>query len=233
MRRPHVSRTEGPSGLAFAAFMRRHAPLVPLAGGAGIHLHQATNLDAAWLALRRRWPASAGAPPYWAIAWPGARALASHLLDHPAAVRGLRVLEVGCGGALGAIAALRAGAREVTALDIDPLACRAAMANALANEVDLEVRRCDVLEQPADPAWDVVLAGDLWYERFLAQRATTCLHDCAARGMCVLIGDVGRAYLPRGSMKTLQLIEIADSHGTERAGRLHALVAALMPAMRV
>lgn len=179
--------------------------------------------------MRLLWPPTAGPPPYWAIAWPGARALACYLLNQPAAVRGLRVLEVGCGGALVAIAAARAGACKVLALDVDPLACRAAAANAAANGLNLEVRTADALAQPADATWDVVLAADLWYERFLARRATTWLQECADRGARVLIGDVGRAYLPRGGLQVLRRIELTDFHGTERDGRLEAFVAALVP----
>lgn len=228
-----VSRIEQPSERAFAAFLRRHAPLGLVAGSGGLRAHQAVNLEAAWAALRRHWPAAAGPPPYWALAWPGARALSSYLLGQPAEVRGRRVLELGCGGALAAIAAARAGAREVLALDLDPLACRAAAANAAANGLQIEVRACDALAQPADPGWEVVLAADLWYERFLAPRATAWLREAAARGARVLIGDVGRAYSPRAGVQLLQRVELTDQHGTERGNRLHALVSALGPSMRV
>lgn len=204
-----------------------------MAGCAGIRLHQAAGLDAAWAALRQHWPAAAGPPPYWAIAWPGARALARYLTDRPEVVRGRRVLELGCGGALAALAAARAGASRVLALDIDPLAGRVAAANAAANDLPFETRVCDALAQPAEPVWDVVLAADLWYERFLAPRATAWLQGCAARGARVLIGDVGRAFSPRRGLELLQCVELTDSHGTERGERLLARVSALGPGVRV
>lgn len=210
-----------------------HAPLASPAGVAGILVHQACTVEAAWEALRERWPDAAGPPPYWAVAWPGARALAAHILERPCAVAGLRVLEVGCGGALASIAALRSGAREVVAIDVDPLACRAALANAAANGVALEARTGDAWSVPTQGAWDVVLAADLWYERFGAGRATAWLRECAARGARVLIADVGRAYAPRAGLEWLQHVEVADPHGTERGSRVQAWVAALLPTVRV
>lgn len=210
-------------------FLRRHAPRGPVSGVAGMDLHQAIDLDAMWVALRARWPTAAGPPPYWAIAWPGSRALACHLLHRPMTVRGLRVLEVGCGGALAAIAASRAGAREVRAVDLDPLACRVASVNAAANGVDLQAVPGDAWAAPADPAWDVVLAADLWYEPFLARRATAWLRDCAAGGVRVLIADIGRAHAPRGGLRLLERVELDDTHGTERGARVVASVAQIEP----
>lgn len=222
-----------PTDAAFAAFLRRHAPLGPVAECPGIRLHQAADLEAVWAALRRCCPGAAGPPPYWAIAWPGARALASHLLDRAGELRGARVLELGCGGALAAIAAARAGAGQVQVLDIDPLAGRAAAANAAANGVRLDVRVGDAFAQPAEPAWDVVLAADLWYERFLGPRATAWLRACAAGGARVLVGDNGRAFSPRAGLELLQCIDVADAHGTERGERVQVRVSVLKPGIRV
>lgn len=228
-----MHRLEGPPESAFAEFLRVHAPLAPLAGVDRVLVHQAASVEAAWEAVRERWPAAAGPPPYWAVAWPGARALAGYLLEQPSVVRGRRVLEVGCGGAVAAIAALQAGARNALAADLDPLACLAAAANAASNGVRLGVRAGDVCACPTDGAWDVVLAADLWYERFGASRVTAWLRECAARGARVLIADVGRAYAPRAGLEWLQHVEVADPHGTEQGSRVQAWVATLSPTVRV
>lgn len=136
-------------------------------------------------------------PPlaFWAFAWPGGLALARYLLDHPTEVAGLRVLDVAAGSGLCAIAAVRAGAARVEAVDIDPLAEAAATVNARANGVRFAVRRADVLSDPS-PDVDVILAGDVSYEQPMATRMHAWLRRASLGGTRVLIGDPGRRYLP-------------------------------------
>lgn len=140
-------------------------------------------------------------PPYWAWPWAGGLALARYVLDHPATVRGMTVADVGAGGGIVAIAAALAGARAVTAIDIEPFAIEACRLNAEANEVTVAVSEAD----PAgtDARWDVILAGDLWYESELAARMEPWLRSLATRGATVLIGDLGRAYLPADGLQEL------------------------------
>jgi predicted nicotinamide N-methyase len=140
-------------------------------------------------------------PPYWAWPWAGGLALARFVLDHPATVRGATVADIGSGGGIVAIAAALAGARETTAIDIEPFAVEACRLNGAANAVTLAVSEAD----PAgtDAGWDVVLAGDLWYESELAARMEPWLRSLAARGATVLIGDLGRAYLPADGLVEL------------------------------
>ena len=140
-------------------------------------------------------------PPYWAWPWAGGLALARFVLDHPTLVRGATVADIGAGGGIVAIAAALAGAREVTAIDIEPFAVEACRLNAAANAVTLAASEAD----PAgtDEGWDVVLAGDLWYESELAARMEPWLRSLAARGATVLIGDLGRAYLPADGLVEL------------------------------
>lgn len=140
-------------------------------------------------------------PPYWAWPWAGGLALARFLLDHPATVRGLTVADIGAGGGIVAIAAALAGARAVTAIDIEAFAIEACRLNAAANGVSVAVSEAD----PAgtDDGWDVVLAGDLWYESELAARMEPWLRGLATRGATVLIGDLGRAYLPADGLVEL------------------------------
>ncbi len=132
-------------------------------------------------------------PPFWAFAWAGGQALARYILDNPALVRGLRVLDFASGSGIVAIAAAKAGAARVDASDIDAFAAASIAANAEANEVRLAARAEDLVG--ADEGWDVVLAGDVSYERDMAEAVTGWLASLAARGALVLIGDPRRTYL--------------------------------------
>src|SRR5262245_21967862 len=109
-------------------------------------------------------------PPYWAFAWAGSQALARLLLDDKQSVVGARVLDLGSGCGLSAIAAAKAGARSVVAADIDALALTAVALNAAENVVAIETTREDLLAKPASPEFDLILVGDLFYERELAER---------------------------------------------------------------
>ena len=133
-------------------------------------------------------------PPYWAWPWAGGQALARHVLDDPALVRDRRVVDIGTGGGIVAIAAALAGAAEVTAIDIEPYAIEACRLNAEANGVTLALVESDPIG--TDEGWDVVLAGDVWYDAELADRMAPWLRSLARRGAVVLTGDLGRAYLP-------------------------------------
>jgi len=155
-------------------------------------------------------------PPYWAWPWAGGQALARYVLDAPAVVRGKWVLDVGAGGGIVAIAAALAGAARVTAVDIEPYAIEACRLNARANEVDLELVEADPIG--TDAGWDVVLAGDVWYDAELADRMAPWLRTVAARGATVLTGDLGRAYVPAAGLVELArytvptLVDLEDVH---------------------
>lgn len=142
-------------------------------------------------------------PPFWAFAWAGGQALARHVLDHPALVQGKSVLDLASGSGLVGIAAMKAGAATVTVADIDVFACAAATLNAAQNGVALTACQEDLLAAPDSGCWDVILAGDIFYERDTAQRAFDFLQSHAARGATVLIGDPGRSYLPRDKLRRL------------------------------
>ena len=157
------------------------------------------------------------APPFWAFPWAGGQALARYLLDHPATVAGQCVLDVASGSGLVAIAAAKAGAASVIAGDIDPNAVAAIGINAAANGVTVTARtfdlavdrvdrvdRADRADRAADPAGvDVVLVGDVFYQRELAERALVFLREAAGSGIDVLVADPGRAFLPAGSLTSL------------------------------
>ena len=143
-------------------------------------------------------------PPFWAFPWAGGQALARYLLDHPGQVRGRAVLDLASGSGLVAIAAATAGAASVTPSETDPLAAAAITLNARVNRVRLQPTVGDMLGAAppglasADVASaDVVLAGDAFYDRGMASLMLPFLERARQAGALVLVGDPGRAYLPR------------------------------------
>jgi predicted nicotinamide N-methyase len=162
-----------------------------------IRLHLAEEPFAIWEQL-----GEGGPLPFWAFAWPGGQALARHVLDHPELVRGRRVLDLASGSGLVAIAAAKAGAAAVTAADLDAHAAAAIALNAAANGVDIAIAFGDALDGDGGDA-EVVLAGDVLYERPMAGRVLPFLDRCRRRGATVLIGDPGRGYLPRVRLEAL------------------------------
>jgi len=177
------------------------APIVPeitlRTGGLSMPLWEAAALTDARPAVP---------PPYWAWAWAGGQALARHVLDHPELVRGRRVVDIGCGGGIVAIAAAQAGAASVTAIDLEIFAIEACRLNAAANGVTLELEEADPIG--TDAGWEVVLVGDLWYEPELAARMAPWLRELAGRGASVLTGDPGRAHLPGAGLEEVARYEV-------------------------
>jgi predicted nicotinamide N-methyase len=153
--------------------------------------------------------ASGGGAPYWAYPWGGGLALARYLLDHREAVAHKRVLDLGAGGGIVAIAAMKAGARAATAIDVDPDAIAAIALNAEANAVAVSARCGDPLDGPS-PDVELVLVGDLFYEATLAARTTAFLDRCRLAGIGALVGDPGRAHLPRARLTPLAEYRLAD-----------------------
>jgi predicted nicotinamide N-methyase len=188
-------------------------PLVP-----EIRLYLASEITPLWHATEASLAEAQLPPPYWAFAWAGGQALARHILDHPELVRDHAVLDFGAGSGLVAIAAAKAGAR-VTAAEIDPFAAAAIALNAALNQVELAIERMDVIGREPAP-WEVVLAGDMCYERPLAERLTEWLLGLAARDVLVLLGDPGRAYLPASGLEALARYDVPTTLELEdRANR--------------
>ncbi|MBO6837597.1 MAG: methyltransferase [Alphaproteobacteria bacterium] len=138
--------------------------------------------------------------PYWAFAWAGGQALGRYLLDNPSVVRGRKVLDFGAGSGMVAIAAALAGAFDVIAADIDPVAAEAMRLNAELNDVHLDILTEDVIGS-TDPNFEVVLIGDVFYDKGLADLVLPWLRELEALGRTVLIGDPGRFYLPSMGME--------------------------------
>lgn len=162
----------------------RPVPLTP-----ELLLHTAEDVIALWERT------GAPEPPFWAFPWAGGQALARHVLDHPHLVAGRRVLDIASGSGLVALAAARAGG-HVTANDTDPLAAGAVARNAAANHLTVHTTTDDLLD--TTPEVDVLLAGDVFYDRDMAARFEAFLLAAHRRGTLVLVGDPQRAFMPRG-----------------------------------
>jgi predicted nicotinamide N-methyase len=205
-RRPAiVIRTTQPEQSALQ-IIRASTQLRPVALVPEIRLHQASEPIGVWERTELAAGRTNSDPPFWAFAWAGGQALARHLLDHPEAVKGRRVIDIASGSGLVAIAAARAGAATVTAYDIDPLAAAAITVNAGANGEAVLPVCADVLDEAPDV--DVMLVADAFYERDLAERVMRFLERGHARGADVLAGDFGRAYLPRDRLRALAAYDV-------------------------
>ncbi|MEV0679309.1 50S ribosomal protein L11 methyltransferase [Actinosynnema sp. NPDC050436] len=180
----------------------RPVPLTP-----GIRLHTATDVTALWEATGHP------DPPFWAFPWAGGQALARHLLDHPHLTAGRHVLDLATGSGLVAVAAATTGATTVTANDVDPLAGTAATLNAELNHVTLDIAVTDLLD--TDTHHDVVLAGDVFYDRDMAARVLPFLHRAHRRGATVLVGDPHRAHRPRHGFHQVATHHVPVPHDLE------------------
>jgi predicted nicotinamide N-methyase len=182
---------------------------------AEIELHLADEITPIWKLTEEALEEIGLPPPFWAFAWAGGQALARYLIDHPGIVAGRRVIDFAAGSGMVGIAAMKAGARDVLCADIDAY-CEAAVAlNAQANGVTCAFTACDLLEAPA-PAWaEVILAGDICYEKPLAERVLAWLAAARARGAVVLIGDPGRSYFPRTGLEKLAEYQVTTTRELE------------------
>jgi predicted nicotinamide N-methyase len=186
--------------MQFASWMALEpVPFVP-----EVLLHQADDMHGLWEAV------GGASPPYWAFPWLGGQALSRYVLDSEH-VRGKRVLDLATGSGLVALAALRAGARSVLAADVDPLSEQAVAANAAANGLDVMWTGLDLLDGPV-PHVDVVLAGDVLYERAMAARVLAWLRTFDGT---VLLGDPGRDYLPQQGLAEVAAYDLPASRELE------------------
>ena len=201
---PHGRPDTGAEGVKLtpdraATFIRANtAPIAP-PHVPEITLHLADEAHELWHRTEEELHEIGLPPPFWAFAWAGGQGLARHVLDHPALVAGKRVLDFAAGSGLVAIAAMKAGAAHALAADIDPF-CKAAIAlNARANHVAVDFTDDDLVGRPGD--WEVVLAGDVFYDQAFAARLSPWFSTLKARGADILVGDPGRAYLPKTGLE--------------------------------
>ena len=169
-------------------------------------------------------------PPYWAFCWPGGQAIARYLLDNPDLVRGKRVIDFAAGSGVSSLAAARAGAASVVANDIDALSLVAARLNATANDLAFEVSAEDWLAGSAgSPEADVVIAGDVCYERDMSVRALAWLRGHARLGRLVLLGDPGRNYFSAQGLEERARFDIPTSLQLENRGMRETVVWRVLP----
>jgi predicted nicotinamide N-methyase len=192
-----------------------------------IRLHLATEITPIWEATEATLEANNLPPPYWAFAWPGGQALTRFLLDQPQWVKARRVLDFAAGSGLSTIGAKMAGAEKVQANEIDDFAIEAILLNAAANNVTIDVLRHDLIGR--NEGWDVVLAGDVCYERPMADRVIPWLRSLAGAGITVLMGDPGRAYLPEQGLVEVACYDVPTSMELEDRELRVTRVLRLMP----
>jgi predicted nicotinamide N-methyase len=193
------------------AFVRAHTragrpPIVP-----EITLRVADDVVALWEALEQGGAGPGSEPPFWAAAWPGGQAIARYVLDHPEVVAGRTVLDLGAGSGLVSVAAAMAGATRVIASEVDPYGRAATTVNAEDNAVGPVVVTGDLLDEEPDPGVDVVLAGDVCYDRVMTQRMLPFLGKAWLGGAAVFLGDPGRPYLPREGLVAVADFDIPDA----------------------
>jgi len=187
-----------------------------------LKLHLASELLPIWQASEA-WMEEAGLPPpFWAFAWAGGQALARYLLDRPEVVRGQRVLDFAAGGGLQGLAAKLAGAERVEASEIDPFACAALAMNARLNHLEIQIRAEDLIGR--DEGWPLVLAGDVCYERPMAERIVAWLRRLVRRGALVLMGDPSRTYLPKSGLEKLERYAVPTTREIEDSDLRNACV---------
>ncbi len=217
---------EPPEEAALGELLDRVAPLAPAPLTPRIGVFTARSLTEVWEAAEvlagRDLPS-----PFWAWAWPGGAALARVLLDTPELVRGRTVLDVGCGGGVAALAAATAGAASVLAADIDPWAVAVTSLAARRQGLVVDGVTGDVTgpEHPANAeVREVVLCGDVAYERSGAPRIRSFLDACGSAGATVLVADPGRAYFDAAGLERIDAFELAVPEDVEGIGTRTATV---------
>ena len=199
-----------PAGFILANTALLAPPLVP-----EIKLRLASEALPLWEKTEEELEAIGVPPPYWAFAWAGGQALARYVLDNPALVAGRRVLDFAAGSGLVAIAAMMAGAAAAVAAEIDDFALAAIAINAAENGVGVETTGNDLIGR--DDGWEVVLVGDAFYEKPLADRLLPWLEALAARGADVVVGDPGRSYMPKTGFAKLATYAVPVTRALEDA----------------
>ena len=178
-----------------------------------IRLNLASEAHELWLKTEEELAEIGLPPPFWAFAWAGGQGLARYVLDHPETVDGKRVVDFASGSGLVAIAAKMAGASQVRAADIDPWTKTAVALNADLNGVEIDFTGENLIGSEIDA--DVLLAGDVFYDRDFAMALVPWFERLAAGGVTVLVGDPGRAYLPKERLSPCAVYEVPVTRALE------------------
>jgi predicted nicotinamide N-methyase len=175
-----------------------------------LKIRVANEIVPLWHATETQLSENGISPPYWAFVWPGGQAIARYIIDNSHLVARRTVLDFAAGSGVAGLAALRAGATEVTASDVDPLAVEAIHMNADLNGLSISTTTEDLTAKMARN-WDVVLAGDVCYEKAMADQVWAWLRRLAAQGVLVLLGDPGRNYKPAQGLVEVARYEVPTS----------------------
>lgn len=161
-------------------------------------------------------------PPYWGFCWASGLALARFLAQFPEWVQGKRVLDFGAGSGVAGIAALKAGALEVVACDLDPLALESCRANAELNGVSLSYSSDFFAETDR---FDLILVADVLYDR----ANLPLLDHFLSRGKQALVADSRvrdfqhPAYRQIGTLQALTLPDLAEPWEFRTVSLYHAV----------
>jgi predicted nicotinamide N-methyase len=197
-------------------FILANTTLLPVPLTPEIQLHLAHEAVPLWQKTEEELGEIGLPPPFWAFAWAGGQALARYVLDNPVTTKGKSVVDLASGSGLVAIAAMKAGAAQVLAADIDTFAVSAMAINAEANGVTINTTSDDFLQSPP-PHVDIILVGDLFYEKSIAEKVFAWLSAAKAQGTQVLIGDPGRSYLPKDKLTKLAEYNVPVTRDLEDA----------------
>ncbi len=194
-------------------FILENTSVVPCPYVPEISLQVADEAHELWHKTEDELQADGLQPPFWAFAWAGGQGLARHVLDHPECVKDKRVLDFATGSGLVGIAAKMTGAASVLTSDIDPFCGEAVALNAAINNVTLDFTSTDCLA--TDQGWDVILAGDVFYDRAMSTGLTPWFDALTTRGAMVLVGDPGRSYLPKDRLMELSVHQVTVTRALE------------------
>jgi predicted nicotinamide N-methyase len=197
------------------AFIVANTAPLPVLHCPDIKLHLAHEAVDLWQLTEAELEAKGLPLPFWAFAWAGGQGLARYVLDNPEIVAGKTILDMASGSGLVGIAAKIAGAAHVLCADIDPMSAHAITLNAALNQVEVEFVLTDLIGKPLDH--DVILVGDLFYERDIAAPLLAWLQNLHQGGSLVLIGDPGRTYLPKDGLIALADYQVPVSRALEDA----------------
>ena len=189
------------------AFIKRETRIKPVPHAEEIRLYLADEAMELWQKTEEELGELGLPPPFWAFAWAGGQGLARYILDKPDLVKGKHIVDFACGSGLVGIAAMLAGARSCHAVDIDPFALVATRLNAALNKVSLSIETADIT-QASVPHADLVICGDVFYDKAMAARVLLFLDRLLEAGIEVLVGDPGRSYLPKERLDELAVYTV-------------------------
>jgi len=192
-----------PTDSILADLLDRYAPFAPAPLVPEVSVYQGRSLIEVWEAAEKI--AGENLPaPFWAYPWAAGCGLARVLLDQPDHVRGARVLDLGAGGGITALAVKQAGARVVVANDVDPWAIAVARLAAARQNIALNFLLQDLTRSVSVvDDFDVVLCSDMAYEKRMTPRYHALLLRARNQGARVFVADAGRTYFNASGMTLL------------------------------